>query len=131
MNIEKHKILIVDDEIEFLKLMKEFLEEESYNVLTAESGEKGIEILKENDPISVVISDQKMSGISGLEFLETVKKTNSRTIRMLISGSVGDTRLEELASSGDIFYYTAKPINLMTVLGKIESGIEQYEKNLA
>lgn len=129
MNTEKHKILVVDDESGFLELMKELLEEEGYDVLTAESGERGIEVLKKKNSISVVISDQKMSGISGVELLEAVKNSDPRIIRILISGSIDEYQLMKLASSGDLFWYASKPIDLMEVLDKIKIGIEQYEKN--
>ncbi len=130
MDMAKHKILVVDDEVEFLELIKEFLEGEGYDVLTAESGEQGVEIVKEHSPISVVITDQKMSAMSGLEFLEFVKSNDPKAIRMLLSGDIDEDKMNKLVSNGDIFCYIAKPIDLMAVLDNIVLGIEQYEKGV-
>jgi DNA-binding NtrC family response regulator len=129
MGIEKHKVLIVDDELPFLELMKELLEGEGYEALIAESGEQGVEVLKKNSPVSVVITDQKMEGMSGLELLKVVKETYPKTIGILISGSIDENELNKLASTGELFWYSLKPIDLNTVLDKIESGIKQYESN--
>jgi response regulator RpfG family c-di-GMP phosphodiesterase len=130
MDMAKHKILVVDDELEFLELIKEFLEGEGYDVLTAESGEQGIEKLKMYSPISVIISDQKMGGMSGLEFLEFVKSNDPKTIRMLLSGDIDKDKMNKLVGDGDIFCYASKPIDLMTVLDNIASGIERYDKEV-
>ena len=68
----KITLLYVDDEILNLTLFKHNFKK-NYNVLTAESGEDGLKILKENQDISVVISDMKMPGINGVEFVRKAK----------------------------------------------------------
>ena len=131
MDIEKHKILLVDDELEFLKIMKEFLGNEGYEVLAAENGEEAVKKLKNESQIAIVISDQKMGGMSGMELFEAVNNIDERIIKILVSGSIDEVELEKLSDMGGVFWYTLKPIDLMEVLNKIESGIKQYEKNIS
>jgi len=64
-----HKILVVDDEPEFLELMRSIISEMNYEVVTAQDGIEGLEKLKNDGHISVIFSDQVMPNLMGTEFL--------------------------------------------------------------
>ena len=70
--IKKHTILVVDEEELFVDNIQRILSEENYNVITASSGQKGLDILKKQQ-ISMVISEYKLPLMNGLEFLEKVR----------------------------------------------------------
>lgn len=131
MSIKKHRVLIVDDEVEFLNLMKELLESEGYDIFTAKNGEEGVGVLKENSPVSVVIADRNMGAMSGLEFLRFVKNNYQKTIRILISGDIDKDQIVKLVDDGELFWYSSKPIDVMDILENIASGVEQYERDLS
>lgn len=71
------KILIVDDETDILEILQDLLEEEGYNVTTFENPNQAIEHLKTNK-YDLIISDIKMPGMSGVEFLEVIKNFESK-----------------------------------------------------
>ena len=70
--MNKHTILIVDDEELVLEFIKRTLADDDYNILTALSGQEGLDKLK-NHEVNMIISDYKMPEMNGLEFLEKVK----------------------------------------------------------
>ena len=73
-------ILIVDDEKNYLLILEDLLSEEGYQVVTAESAERGLEIVAEYD-LDAVITDMKMPGMDGMAFLERVHYQQSRSSR--------------------------------------------------
>ena len=77
----------------------------------------------------MIITDQKMPGISGLETLEIVKQLSPKTIRMLLSASIERGAIENTSAGDDLFYYSPKPIDLVELLKNIELGIDQYNKS--
>ena len=108
--MDKQKILLVDDENSILTLFGEVLEREGYGVTLAESGEKGIEKFKA-DAFDVVISDLYMPGISGIDFLEEVRRLDNKIPFIIITGygSV-ETTIDALKKGA--FDYITKPINM-------------------
>lgn len=108
--MNKQKVLLVDDENSILTLFGEVLEREGYGVTLAESGEKGIEKFKA-DVFDVVISDLYMPGISGIDFLEEVRRLDNRIPFIIITGygSV-ETTIDALKKGA--FDYITKPINM-------------------
>ncbi len=100
-------ILYVDDEQPNLDSFQlSFMD--SFNILLANSGEKALEILKK-EAVEVVISDQKMSGMNGIEFLEKVHQQFPQIISILVTG-YGDLQLASQAiNKGKVYYYFEKP----------------------
>ena len=70
MNEEKYNILYVDDELNSLSAFRN-LYRRKFNIVTASSGEEGLKVL-EKEPIHVIITDQRMPGLQGVEFLKKV-----------------------------------------------------------
>ena len=78
-------LLIVDDEARILSALRRSLRREGYEILTAESVSEGLRILASR-PVNAVLSDQKMPGMSGLEFLGQVAARHPEVTRLLITG---------------------------------------------
>ena len=84
--MSQYTILCVDDEENILTaLERTFLEEEDYEILTANSGEEGLKLLEGNQ-VDLIISDQRMPGMSGVEFLKKARELYPDTIRIALSG---------------------------------------------
>jgi response regulator RpfG family c-di-GMP phosphodiesterase len=75
--------LYVDDEIENLRIFELTFRRE-FSVITARSAEEGMQLLNEN-PVAVVLSDHKMPGMTGVEFLTRVREFDDQVIRMLVT----------------------------------------------
>jgi len=100
-------ILLLDDEEGILESLELTLGEE-YRVFPARTGEEGLEILERED-IALVISDQVMPGMNGIEFLEKVKERKPGTIRMMLTGYADLGSLTRAINQGHIYRYVPKP----------------------
>ena len=81
-----------------------------YQVYTAISGEEAMEILK-NKPINIIITDQRMPNMTGVEFLEEVIKEHPDPMRILLTGYADMSAVVDAVNRGKIFHYLAKPWN--------------------
>lgn len=103
----KDKILIVDDEPAFLRLLTRIFRRE-YEVISAGSGDEAIELLKLQN-VALIISDQRMPGMMGVEFLKIAAKIRPNTIRIILTGYTDIDTLVEAINSGVIYKYISKP----------------------
>ncbi|MBT28254.1 MAG: adenylate/guanylate cyclase domain-containing response regulator [Thalassobius sp.] len=100
-------ILYVDDEQQNLISFKAAFRRE-YKVLTALSGQEAIEILKEND-VQLIISDQRMPEMTGVEFLENILPVYPDAIRMILTGFSDVEAIIDAINKGKVFRYITKP----------------------
>lgn len=103
------KILWVDDEIESLQSQKMFLENKGYHVHTLTNGFEAIDFIKENI-VDVVLIDESMPGITGLETLAKIKEINSQIPVVLITKNETENLMNEAIGS-QISDYLIKPVN--------------------
>ena len=109
MNNDKISILYVDDEENNLISFKATFRLK-YKVFTAISGADAIEILEKN-PIHVIITDQRMPNMTGVEFLEKVIEKFTDPIRILLTGFTDMNAVVDAINKGKIFHYLTKPWN--------------------
>jgi len=117
-------LLIVDDEDEILKaLHRQFRRD--YQVYTARSAEEGFRLLMEN-PIHVIISDQRMPKITGSEFLGKVKTEYPDAIRLLLTGYADIQAVISAVNEGNIFRYVTKPWDPVELSTIVRQAFERY-----
>lgn len=117
-------LLIVDDEDEILKsLYRQFRRD--YQVYTARSAEEGFRLLMEN-PIQVIISDQRMPEITGSEFLGKVKTEYPDAIRLLLTGYADIQAVISAVNEGNIFRYVTKPWDPVELSTIVRQAFERY-----
>ena len=121
-----YTILIVDDEEYIINSLKRLFRRDGYRILTALNGEEGYKILCEND-VQLIISDQRMSGMNGTEFLEKVKNNFPDVIRTILSGYTDIDSITESINKGHIFKFFLKPWNDNNLRLEVKYCIEQYE----
>lgn len=106
------KILCVDDERNVLKSLRRlFMDEDDYDIIVAESGEEGLTVLEEEQDIHLVISDYRMPGMTGVEFLAQVCEKWPDTIRIVLSGYADTAAVVEAINLGQIYKFIPKPWN--------------------
>ena len=126
MNGSRHTILFVDDEENILHSLKRLLRKENYRILMSTSGADGLEILKEHD-VHLVVTDQRMPGMSGTEFLAKVKENYPEVIRIVLSGYTEVDSITESINKGHIYKFMLKPWNDQNLKLEIKQALEQYD----
>lgn len=123
------KCLVVDDEISNLDAFLTVLGDD-FNLLSASSGKEALEILEKETSIAVVISDQRMDEMTGVELLAEVKKKYPEIVRIVLTGYSDYQVSIDAINKGDVFRYLHKPIDLETTVEAISDGIEKYQQAL-
>ncbi|MEW6776976.1 MAG: sigma-54 dependent transcriptional regulator [Bdellovibrionota bacterium] len=103
-----HKVLVVDDEPGILSALRRTLLED-YIVLAAPSGEEALELLRRNEDISVILTDQRMPGMSGAEFLEKSVDVSPDSQRVVLTGYTDMEDVVRMINAGKVDYYLTKP----------------------
>ena len=120
-----HKILVVDDEIANLqKLRRTFVHR--YEVLTASRGTEALELVGRNDDIAVIVADQRMPDMSGVEFLRRTLEPLPHAIRIILTGYTDIDVLIEAINSCKVYRYIVKPWDPHDLLMTVERGLEAF-----
>ncbi len=120
----KINILYVDDEQNNLVSFKATFRIK-YNVHTAISGEDAIKILRAN-PIDIIITDQRMPNMTGVEFLESILEEYPDPMRILLTGYADLNAVIDAVNKGKIFHYLTKPWNEEELDMTIKRAFEVY-----
>ena len=107
--MDKPKILIIDDEQEFLDLLKMSLELEGYDIITAVNGEDGLAKFQDQKP-DLIICDIIMPQKDGYEVLKAVKEKQDRWIPFIMLSAIGDLDKIKQAYDGETDFYLTKPV---------------------
>jgi DNA-binding NtrC family response regulator len=119
-------ILCVDDDKKMLNMLRLTLRSKYRTVFTAESGKEGLALLEENK-VQLVISDFKMPGMDGDEFLALVRKTYPQTIRFMVTGTSDVHTDVETAKPGLVQRYFSKPVNVQEMKDAVRMALEEEE----
>jgi len=118
-------ILVVDDEPAILESLELTLGSD-YRVFTASSGEAGLAILERED-VALIIADQVMPSMTGVEFLEKAIERNPRAIRMMLTGYADIGSLARAINEGRIYRYVTKPWEPEELRLNVKRALEAYE----
>ena len=130
---EPIRILCVDDEQNVLRSLTRLFLDDPYEILTAPSGAEGLLILNQSGTVPVVISDYRMPGMNGVEFLSDVRKRWPETVRIVLSGYADTGAIVSAINEGQIYRFVAKPWNEDELRVTVANALERYDlgrKNL-
>jgi len=120
------RILCVDDEENILKSIRRLLADEDLEVLTATSGERGIEILRSTTDIGVIVSDQRMPGLSGADFLQKAREIAPDALRIMLTGYADIAATIDAINKGGTYRYISKPWNDEDLVRTIRDAVDHY-----
>jgi two-component system NtrC family sensor kinase len=118
-------LLVVDDDDNVRRALRRVLRRTQCRVLDAPDAQGALAVL-EREPIQVVVSDYRMPGLSGVEFLKVVKERWPRIQRVLLTGQADSTAIEEAVNRSEIFRFIWKPWDDGHLLITIQSAIDQF-----
>ncbi|MEX0811282.1 MAG: response regulator [Chitinophagales bacterium] len=128
MKDDKIKVLYVDDEVNNLQAFKASFRKH-FTVYTADSPEKGTKIL-DKEEIHVVITDQYLKGISGVDFLQSIIDSHPDPIRILLTGYAVIEDIIEAINKTHIYAYINKPWETDQLLEIVNDAYAVYQKRL-
>lgn len=104
-------VLVVDDEENILRAIRRLLMDEPGEILTASCGASGLDILRSTKTIGVIVSDQRMPGMSGAEFIEKSREFAPNAVRIILTGYADLASAVDAINKGGVWKYLAKPWN--------------------
>lgn len=123
--VRRHKILVVDDEVANVRLLRRVLGDE-HETLTAQSGVEGLELLKQHT-ISLIITDQRMPGMTGVQLLEQSLDHCPDAIKILLTGYTDVQALIDAINAGHVYKYIPKPWDADELKLTVRRALEAYE----
>jgi response regulator RpfG family c-di-GMP phosphodiesterase len=126
MDSFKHTVLCIDDEVNILNSLKRLLRNEKYQLLTAESAAEGLNILKKHE-VHLLISDQRMPEMGGIEFLSKVKNLYPEIIRIILTGYTEVNAITDAINQGHVYKFFIKPWEDKQLKLEILKALEQFD----
>lgn len=124
----RHSILIVDDEESILNAFKRILADEDYDIHTASDGMEGLNKLREaQKPFSLIISDQRMPVMNGVQFFSKAKDIFPDAVRILLTGYADTDAIIDAINKGGIHLYFTKPWREEELLVHIKESLSKTE----
>jgi response regulator RpfG family c-di-GMP phosphodiesterase len=128
-DIQKGNLLIVDDDLSYIKILEKYFQN-LYNIMSCQSAEEGLEILKKGYKPLVIFSDQRMPTMTGDEFLEKTIDYVPDAARIILTGFSSPNDIINCINKGHIFMYITKPGNEHELIQATRLGIEYYNSNI-
>jgi len=119
------KVLFIDDEANILRTMKRIFHGKPFKLVLADSAQKAFEFMQTNT-VHVVVSDMRMPGMGGAEFLAKVAKDFPQTYRIVLSGFADLESTLEVINKGQVHRFLQKPWDNEELINAVELGIMQY-----
>jgi two-component system response regulator HupR/HoxA len=126
--MKRHGLLIVDDEKEILRSLALTFADD-YKVFTASSGAEALHLLQAHD-IALIIADQRMPAMTGVDLFEQVLRINPAIIRIILTGYTDTASLIEAINKGHIYQFITKPWERQELKITIRRALESYELTL-
>ncbi len=119
------KILCVDDDANILQGYKRALRKD-FDISIAEGGEQGLAMIAQEGPFAVIVSDMRMPGLDGVQFLAQVKQIAPTSVRVMLTGNSDQHTAISAVNEGNIFRFLNKPCPPETLAQTLAAGLEQY-----
>src|SRR5438552_4277602 len=122
----KHTLLVVDDEQDVGDSVHDLLRRE-FNVLKARSADEGLKHMRENE-VHIIMTDQRMPKVSGVELLKSIRTGHPQAIRMLFTGYADLDSVIAAINQGHIFKFLKKPWQPEDLEDAVREAAAEYER---
>ena len=122
-------ILLVDDEENITASLVRLLRRDGYTILRANSGQEGLELLTQRE-VGVIVSDQRMPGMTGVEFLSEVKELYPDTVRIVLSGYTELNSVTDAINRGAVYKFLTKPWEDDLLRANVDEAFRRYEMKM-
>lgn len=119
------KVLFVDDDTRILSAFQRRLRR-TFDFQIASSAQEALEILSKDGPFAVVISDQQMPGMKGIEFLQEVMTRDPMTVRIMLTGNADRETAVASVNDSAVYRYLNKPCPIEVIAETIDEAIREY-----
>ncbi len=123
---KKHTLLVVDDEMDVCDSVHDLLRRD-FKVLRAKSAEEGFKLLQENE-VHIIMSDQRMPRVSGVEMLAEVRAGHPQAVRMLFTGYADVESVIAAINQGRIFKFLKKPWQPRDLEEAVREAAREYDR---
>jgi len=124
----KHSVLFVDDEENILNSLKRLLRKEPYRQFFCLDGKSALDVLRKEE-VSVIVSDMRMPGMNGVEFLREAMKLSSDSVKIILSGYADISDILKAVNEGRIDSFFQKPWNDESLKIRLNNSCAYYEKS--
>ncbi len=124
--MQEHSVLFLDDEVNILKALQRLMRSEAMQVLTASRPAEAFELIERYEP-QVIVSDQRMPEMSGVDFLASVRDRRSDVVRMMMTGYTDMTIAVEAINRGEIYRLITKPWNDEELKATLRQAFDHYD----
>lgn len=118
-------VLFVDDEENVLNGIRRQLRKR-YQVHTALSGAEALEMIEQGEEFAVIVSDMRMPGMDGVEFLSRAKALSPDSVRLMLTGNADQQTAIDAVNEGAVFRFMNKPCSVSHLVDTVEAALEQY-----
>lgn len=123
--MKAHTLLCVDDEIENVEALHRLFRKH-YNVLSATSGNEALDLLRQHR-VQLIISDQRMPQMTGVEFLQASQELQPESVRILLTGYTDIESVIGAINQGHVYRYVTKPWDSADLLTTVAQALEYYD----
>jgi len=126
---EKPLVMLVDDEIENLNVLRQLLEKK-FQIITGLNGQEAIQLIdnmKDPTKIQLIISDQRMPKLTGVEFLEKIVKRMPNTIRIILTGYSDTQVIIDAINKAKLYKFITKPFDPVELSLTVQRGVEAFQ----
>ncbi|MFO7889170.1 MAG: response regulator transcription factor [bacterium] len=120
---EISKILIIDDMPSHLLLLKTILEEDGFEVITAENGEHALRTLKDDKAVELILLDIMMPEFDGFDFLDKISESETNEVPVIVVSAKTDNTSIQKALDKGAYDYLTKPFNIQDIRNKVRSAL--------
>jgi DNA-binding NtrC family response regulator len=120
---QNRMLLVVDDEESVREALSRILGDEGYSVVTADGGEQALQLLQVK-PIQLVITDQIMPGLSGLDLIKLIRVRHPRVLRIILTGDTDRDLPVRSINEGEVYRFIRKPFSNADLRTIVSLGFE-------